>query len=115
MLGKGLDAVIRHACHDLSRILKVDAESLEKDLEAAHFHDWQSDPYSGGAYSYVRVGGEDAIRALAEPVAGSLFFAGEATDDSGVSGTVEGAIASGKRAAQEAVLAAGGQFRCQAA
>jgi len=30
-----------------------------------------------------------------------LFFAGEATDDSGHHGTVHGAIASGQRAAEE--------------
>jgi monoamine oxidase len=41
-----------------------------------------------------------AARALARPVAGTLFFAGEATD-ADQSGTVAGAIASGQRAAEE--------------
>jgi uncharacterized protein with NAD-binding domain and iron-sulfur cluster len=35
-----------------------------------------------------------------------LFFAGEATDCEGHNGTVHGAIASGKRAAQEILAAA---------
>jgi Flavin containing amine oxidoreductase len=41
-----------------------------------------------------------ASRALARPVAGTLFFAGEATD-ADQSGTAAGAIAIGQRAAEE--------------
>jgi monoamine oxidase len=63
--------------------------------------DWAQDPFARGAYSYVLVGGEGARQALAEPVADTLYFAGEATsaDDAG---TVAGALASGVRAVQEA-------------
>jgi monoamine oxidase len=62
--------------------------------------DWARDPFARGAYSYVLVDGEGARQALAEPLAETLFFAGEATsaDDSG---TVAGALASGQRAARE--------------
>jgi monoamine oxidase len=38
---------------------------------------------------------------LARPLAGTLFFAGEATDTEGATGTVHGAIASGRRAARQ--------------
>jgi monoamine oxidase len=64
-------------------------------------HDWADDPFARGAYSYVLVNGEGARERLAEPLADTLFFAGEATsaDDSG---TVAGALASGQRAASEA-------------
>jgi monoamine oxidase len=63
-------------------------------------HDWAKDPFARGAYSYVLVDGEGAREALAAPLAGTLFFAGEATsaDDSG---TVAGALASGQRAARQ--------------
>ena len=40
-----------------------------------------------------------ARRVLAEPVEGTLHFAGEATDTGGQASTVAGAIASGDRAA----------------
>jgi CRP-like cAMP-binding protein len=41
---------------------------------------WRRDPLSRGAYSYLAVGSTPAdIDLLAEPVAGRLFFAGEAT------------------------------------
>ena len=63
-------------------------------------HDWQADPFSRGAYSYTGVGGQRAHAALATPVAGTLFFAGEATS-SDETGTVSGAIVTGKRAAKE--------------
>jgi monoamine oxidase len=77
-------------------------------LEVEHwYHDWEHDPYARGAYSYGLVNAVDAPRALAAPVAGRLFFAGEATDAEGRSGTVHGAIASGRRAADEVRAALG--------
>ena len=78
---------------------------LESCLEAASFHDWQSDPFSRGAYSYAKVGADGAQKALGAPVENTLFFAGEATDTSGHNGTVNGAIASGYRAAAEIIRA----------
>jgi monoamine oxidase len=71
------------------------------ELEAVYFHDWQRDPFARGAYSYVAVGGGTARAELAAPVEGTLFFAGEATDDEGEAATVTGAIQSGERAAGE--------------
>jgi len=44
---------------------------------------------------------------LARPVEDTLFFAGEATDTEGRTGTVEGALATGRRAGQAAVRALG--------
>lgn len=76
-------------------------------LQAAWLHDWQRDPYARGAYSYVTVGGCGARRALAAPIEETLFFAGEATDFEGEHGTVAGALASGVRAAREALHAEG--------
>jgi len=70
-------------------------------LEAEYFHDWHSDPFSRGAYSYGKVGADGAQEAIASPIENTLFFAGEATDTSGHNGTVHGAIASGVRAARE--------------
>ena len=62
---------------------------------------WSTDPWSRGSYSFLPVGATPAMRrALAQPVQGRLFFAGEATDEAGPS-TVHGAQASGKRAARQ--------------
>jgi monoamine oxidase len=69
--------------------------------DAVYFHDWQTDPFSRGAYSYVPAGATRT--ALSKPVEGTLFFAGEAASRTGRGGTVDGAIESGIRAA-EAIL-----------
>jgi monoamine oxidase len=62
---------------------------------------WGADPFSLGAYSFLKTGAtpHDYDR-LAEPVAGRLFFAGEHTSRAYAS-TVHGAYLSGQRAAKQ--------------
>jgi monoamine oxidase len=103
--GQDEAAVVRQALQSLSRLLEVPISDLEAWLEGAYFHDWQTDPFSRGAYSYAKVGANGAQQMLAASLRNALFFAGEATDLSGNNGTVHGAIASGYRAAQEILQA----------
>lgn len=105
LVGLSGQAIAHEALATLARITQVKFEKLRQELCGWHCHDWQSDPYARGAYSYARAGKLDARRVLAEPVANTLFFAGEASETEGHSGTVHGAIASGRRAARQ-VLAA---------
>ncbi len=72
-------------------------------LNSAHLHDWQSDVFACGAYSYVVAGGVAARKQLAASLQDTLFFAGEAADVSGAAATAEGALQSGKRAAHESM------------
>ena len=88
------------AISELARVFGSRRSTVEAMVESIHCRDWTRDRNVRGAYSYAGVGGAIAARTLARPVANVLFFAGEATD-SGSSGTVEGAIASGKRAARQ--------------
>ena len=81
--------------------LGVDASRLRGELRGGFCHDWQSDPFARGAYSYAGVGGRHAGNDLAAPVDATLFFAGEATQSDGRNATVHGAIASGQRAAKQ--------------
>jgi monoamine oxidase len=99
--GKDRSFVVHRGLKTLSTLLAMSLPSLEESLEGAYFHDWQFDPYSRGAYSYGMVGANGAQEALAKPVDGTLFFAGEATSSPGSNGTVHGAIASGYRAARQ--------------
>ena len=85
----------------ISDIFSMPESSLRGYLTRAFTHNWQTDPFIGGAYSYVLKGGEAAPRMLAQPVEGTIFVAGEATDFSGDNGTVQAAIGSGLRAARE--------------
>jgi monoamine oxidase len=100
-LPEGHEQVIDVAVPALAGALGMEPRRLHALLEGWHMHDWRADPFARGAYSYVVAGGIDAPAALARPEAGTLFFAGEATDSTGRTGTVDGAIASGRRAARE--------------
>lgn len=99
LLAQGTDALADHALRTLAETLGLTRRRLRSQTEAFWMHDWQADPWSRGAYSYALVGGATAARELAKPVDGTLFLAGEAMDAEGRNGTVEGAIASGLRAA----------------
>jgi len=82
-------------------VLGVNQGIVGQSFVGIDFHDWQSDPLSRGAYSYGKVRSDGAQQALGAPLENTLFFGGEATDTSGHSGTVHGAIASGNRVADE--------------
>jgi monoamine oxidase len=101
LTGRGEGWILDAALRTLASIFGMSYRQVASRLDAAHACDWQSDPLSRGAYSYVRVGGGSARKQLARPVEQPLFFAGEATDTAGEAGTVAGALASGRRAARE--------------
>jgi len=62
---------------------------------------WAADPYALGSYSYLTPGTDgETLDALATPVSGRLFFAGEATSRE-YQATVHGAYLSGIHAAEE--------------
>ena len=85
----------------LSRTLGIGRSDLDQLVMGRFVHNWSADPYSRGGYSYVCAGGLTAPGALAEPVDETLFFAGEATDTQGETGTVHAALQTGYRAAAE--------------
>ena len=101
LAGRAEAALLDQALGDLSRWTGVRRERLTDLLEWGRAFDWQAEPFTRGAYSYVAVGGMHAPAALARPVERTLYFAGEATHADGMSGTVAGAIASGYRAADD--------------
>jgi monoamine oxidase len=83
----------------LARIFDMAIGDLENRLVSWHFHDWQSDEFARGAYSYAPAGALDASEKMSEPVEDTLYFAGEHTTTSGHWGTVNGALQSGQAAA----------------
>jgi monoamine oxidase len=99
----GLDAKTlgEKACTTLARIFGLRKQKIHALLKGCYTHDWQQDRFSLGAYSYVATGGLDASRRMTEPVADTLFFAGEHTDITGHWGTVHAAMRSGLRAAEQ--------------
>jgi monoamine oxidase len=95
------DAIVAHGTGVLARALGLRAAALRAALVDALVFDWARDPFARGAYSWIPAGALDAPAALGTPIGDQLFFAGEATDAGGDSGTVHGALASGARAADE--------------
>jgi monoamine oxidase len=107
----GESARVDAALEALAAGVGVDAKRLRGELRGGFCHDWQSDPFARGAYSYAGVGGRHAGTELAAPVESTLFFAGEATQSDGRNATVHGAIASGQRAAKQVLAASSGGVR----
>jgi monoamine oxidase len=98
LLGSNEDIIVGRAMQALSGFLGSDAGGM---LESYWWHDWHADPYARGSYSYIPAGAIDAPKDLSEPVADTLYFAGEHTDTEGFTGTVHGALVSGLRAARQ--------------
>ncbi len=84
----------------LSHIFAEPVKYIEDQLLDFYTHDWATDPFSLGAYSYIPVGGLKAQAALSEPVENTIYFAGEAANKKGHHGTVHGALASALHAVQ---------------
>jgi monoamine oxidase len=85
----------------LSKIFALSLSDIRQLLLSWHFHDWQSDKFARGAYSYVPAGALDAPEKISRPLEDTLYFAGEHTDTSGHWGTVHAALATGVTAARQ--------------
>jgi monoamine oxidase len=102
LCGKSDAEIVHAALESVRRMFGPSLDATRMQLEAAYLHNWEHDPFSRGAYSYVAAGHNDSARRdLAAPVEDTLFFAGEATDTEGEAATVTGALQSGARAARE--------------
>jgi monoamine oxidase len=97
----GEGALAAESIDEIVGLLGSDIRSRLKPLAESR---WARDRFAQGAYSAARPGHAAARAALAAPVDGRLFFAGEATSPNFFS-TAHGARDSGERAAQEVVKA----------
>ncbi len=106
LAGVSEEEIVRTALRCLETLFAED-ERCVTDFQGAYLYDWQADPFACGAYSYVVAGGGNARALLARPLESTLFFAGEAADTGGESGTVAGALDSAKRAVDELLASLG--------
>jgi monoamine oxidase len=93
------EALLQAGLHGLADAFGRTPADLQALLEHHERTHWQEDPWARGAYSYVPVGQGGALDVLSQPIADTLFLAGEAIHEHGHAGTVHGALASGERAA----------------
>ncbi len=105
LAGTTLSGLLDTAVDSLAGATGIPRREVESQLVSGHAHDWQSDPFARGSYTNVRVGGIDAWKVLGQPLERTLYFAGEATAGHGFNATMEGALASGRRAAEELLSA----------
>lgn len=98
--GLGTVDIIEAAVKDLCAIFDRRPRELKQLLRDWRFHDWRTDPFSRGCYTYTTVGNMHSPSKLARPRLGTLFFAGEALVEGGPQGTVHGALDSGVNAAE---------------
>lgn len=94
---------VKTALQTLSKLTGISERSLHQQLKGYHVHNWASDPYSQGAYSYLGMGADEKSGALRKPFENTLIFAGEATAEKSALATVHGAMHSGRRAARQAL------------
>ena len=98
LAAQGEPAMVAFAVEWLTRLFGSD---IGKAVRKSAATDWNAQPYILGAMSGAAPGGQGSRRILTEPM-GSLFIAGEATHET-LWGTVDGAWASGERAADAAL------------
>jgi monoamine oxidase len=99
--GLSAHAIADRAIETAGRIFRLGRTRVEGALLGWYYHDWRTDPYSRGAYSYLAKGGMSAQATLASPIQGTLFFAGEALERRGHNAMVHGALSEGARVAQD--------------
>lgn len=84
----------------MHHLRQIYGSNIPEPIKTKRTH-WASDPYTLGSYSYLPKDiDKKMITLLAKPVAGKLYFAGEATSTTDLS-TVHGAYLSGMRVTQE--------------
>jgi monoamine oxidase len=96
----GPSALVGRCLSTLAKIFNRPESALQALLIDGYTHDWLSDEYARGAYSYVPAGALDAPERMTCPVENTLYFAGEHTDVSGHWGTVHAALEAGSLAAR---------------
>jgi monoamine oxidase len=100
LAGRPPHQVLEAATASLVAIFGAEARHESERMLGAYHHDWITDPYARGAYSYGGVGAAESRAALAEPVADTLVLAGEALAEAGRTATVHGALMTGRRAGE---------------
>jgi len=93
---KSDEEILGIALQSLSNAFNISADNLQSNLKAYAVANWSKENYINGGYSFNIVASADAKKVLQQPIADTLFFAGEALFEGTPGGTVEAAIASAR-------------------
>jgi monoamine oxidase len=100
LMQKTKDEIKALALTSLSNIFAIPVPELQEELEQIQVFDWANDPFARGAYSYDTPEKPEALKELNKPEGEKIFFAGEGLFDGPYSAMVEGALHTGKDAAE---------------
>ena len=89
------EMILEKALSSLSNILDKPISFLNENIEYCRVFNWQKNEFIKGGYSFATPSSEKARNLIKTPLAGTLFFAGEALYDGHHPGTVEAALVSG--------------------
>ena len=92
---------IESCLRSLAAIFGVEEKILQAQLRASLVLDWEAAPAVLGGYSFDTVDAVAARKVLCEPVADTLYFAGEGLYAGSSPGTVEAAFCSGVEVAEK--------------
>lgn len=98
------DTLLELATESLCSIFSLQRSALQQQLEAAAVHNWMSDPFARGAYSFAFPDSERARKVLNRPLNDTIYFAGEGYYRGNAPGTVEAALTSGLKVAEIILL-----------
>ena len=98
----GKDRLLNLAINSIANIFHMDVTVLHAMLRGSAIIDWTADPYTRGSYTYATVETTSVINFLQQPIAATIFFAGEAFYKGPLIGTVEAALTSGRDVAGKA-------------
>lgn len=97
------EEILQKAIASLSFIFESNVIELEQKLKGWHVANWMNDAYSYGAYSYEVLNGAYLRTIVKQPVAATVYFAGEGLYDGTEIGTVEAALISGRETAHQII------------
>jgi monoamine oxidase len=87
----------------LSNIFKTPVDFIKQQLQHFAVYNWENQPYTLGGYSYNTLSSIHAKQTLTNPIAHTIYFAGEALYTGDAQSTVEAALQTGLAAAQKII------------
>jgi len=101
LVNTSAEDVLQLALSSLSIIFNISVGALKEKLVAWHVANWTADPYIYGSYAYDTIDTAAALQILKQPVANTVYFAGEFLYQGTAMGTVEAALTSGRDTAHQ--------------
>jgi monoamine oxidase len=93
--------IMEQGLQSLRNIFSIHPLKLRQKLINWQVVNWTADPFTRGSYAYDTVAAPQAKQVLNNPVANTIYFAGEYLYEGTAMGTVEAALTSGLKAAEK--------------